>query len=324
MERITRERGSRSLLAIYGDLGKIRLTGLVVITVLVGFVVPVADDLLPAPLFWTLVGVTLTACGVNAVNQWMERVQDRRMRRTRMRPLPAGEIGARHALLAGCAAAAAGPLIIWWQTCGIAALLTLMTALIYLFVYTPLKSKNSLCTLVGAVVGALPPIIGWAAATGGISFGALVLGSLLFVWQIPHFLSLAWLHREDYARGGFRMLPVVEPSGRTTFRMVVLYSLALMPVAFTAVFAGIAGWTYGIGSLLLGAAMLFLGLRFHRCHTDLSARRLFFASIIYLPILLGLMVFDRGPVSFPGSIASAAEGLQSPSGGDRAVLKMAR
>lgn len=320
--------GRKSLFAIYGELGKFRLTALVLVTALVGFVMPVAGDLPFALLLWTILGVAFTACGVNALNQWMECEQDRRMRRTRLRPLPAGEIGSRHAFLAGSISTAAGPLLLWWQANGLAALLALLAAFLYVLIYTPLKSRNSLCTLVGAVVGALPPMIGWAAATGEISFGSVVLGSLLFVWQIPHFLSLAWLYREDYARGGFRMLPVVEPSGKTTFRMVILYSLALLPVAFAAVIAGMAGWTYGAGSLLLGLVMLALGIRFHRHRSDKSARRLFFASIIYLPLLFGLMVIDRGPVSFPfsgsGSIASWTDGEMPVPGGGWAVLKRAR
>ncbi len=300
----------RNLLSIYLELGKIRLSALVVLTALVGFVMPLRGTIPFALLTWTLAGTTLSACGVNMLNQWMERRRDRWMVRTRNRPLPAGEITPRHALIAGAIASVAGPLLLAWRTNPTAALLALLTGVLYLAVYTPLKTRNSLCTLAGAVVGALPPMIGWAAATGTIGFGALLLASLLFVWQIPHFLSLAWLFRDDYARGGFRMLTVAEPSGKSTFRMIILYSLALLPVALAATAGGLAGWIYGAGSFLLGAAMVLLGVRFHHLRCDRSARRLFFASLVYLPVLLTLMVIDKGPVARRTPIAVAAAKIE--------------
>ena len=175
--------------------------------------------------------------------------------------------------------------------------LSVVTILTYLLCYTPLKTRTPLCTLVGAVSGALPPVIGLAAAAGCLDAKAWVLGATLFVWQIPHFLSLAWLYREDYARGGFRMLPVIDRSGTATGLVVTLWTLALLPVGLAAMLAGLAGWVYAIGSLLLGLGLLALGLELYRRRSNVCARRLFLASIVYLPVLLGVMVADRGPVA---------------------------
>ena len=175
-----------------------------------------------------------------------------------------------------------------------AAGLALLTLLIYVFAYTPLKTRTSLNTLVGAICGAIPPMIGWVGAAGSLNYGAWVLALLLFVWQIPHFLALAWLYRKDYERGGFIMLPVIDPSGRLTGRVVVLMTLVLLPLGVAAALSGLAGWLYAFGSIVLGLWLLRLGLRLHSHRSDSNARRVFWASLVYLPALLCLMVIDRG------------------------------
>jgi protoheme IX farnesyltransferase len=179
----------------------------------------------------------------------------------------------------------------------VTALLGLIVVLTYTLVYTPLKPRTPLCTLAGAVCGAIPPMMGWAATGGGIGFGAWLLGGALFLWQIPHFLALAWLYREDYERGGFRMLPVVDASGRVTGQMAVLYSLALVPLGVLAALGGITGWLFAGGSVVLGSGLVALSMRLATLRTDSVARRLFLATLAYLPLLLGLMVADKLPAA---------------------------
>jgi protoheme IX farnesyltransferase len=298
---------------IYFELTKARLTALVVATAVVSFLVASSDAPLPlARLFWTALGTALAAGGANAVNQWIEVERDRRMLRTRGRPLPTDRIGRRHALLFGTTAAAAGPLLLALEVNLPSAVLALAAAAIYVFAYTPLKTRSPLCTLVGAVSGALPPLVGWTAATGRLETGGVLLGAVLFAWQIPHFLALAWLYREDYARGGFRMLPALDPEGRVTFHMVILYTLALLPCAFAVALVGAAGPLYAAGSLLLGIGLLVLAVRLRRRRTDLEARRLFFASLVYLPLLFGLLAFDRGPAGAPSHPVFAEEAPKIP------------
>jgi protoheme IX farnesyltransferase len=217
------------------------------------------------------------------------------MERTRNRPLPGGAIGRRHALLVGLITASTGLILLAVRTRLLTAVLGLAVVLIYTLVYTPLKPRTPLCTLVGGICGAIPPMMGWTATGAGLSFGAWVLAGVLFLWQIPHFLALAWMYRDDYRRGGFRMLPVVDPSGRATGLMAVLYTLALLPVGLPAVLGGMTGWLFVVGSLVLGAGLVTLALRLAAFRSEPVARRLFLATLAYLPLLLGLMVADRVP-----------------------------
>ncbi|HUU82633.1 MAG TPA: heme o synthase [Phycisphaerae bacterium] len=302
---------SGSRLGIYLELTKARLVALVLVTTLVGYVIG-SDGAIHWPkLAWTLIGTALAALGANALNQWMEAQRDERMERTRNRPLPSGRMTARHAFGVALSAVVAAPIVLCLATNLLAAVLALAATLIYLALYTPLKSRSPLCTLVGAVCGALPPMVGWCAATGRLGPGAWVLGATLFAWQIPHSLALAWLYRDDYARGGFRMLPVVDRAGNATGVIVILWSLALLPIGLAATLVGLAGWRYAVGSLLLGTALLALGIKLYRQRSDLSARRLFLASIIYLPLLLGFMVADRGPVADRVHVIGAVENVQA-------------
>ncbi len=279
----------------YLELFKARLTALVLLSCAAGFLSGNGTPWEATRFFWTLLGTGLAAAGANALNQWLEIGPDARMERTRDRPLPAGRMSPRHALLVALLAAVTGVGALALRVNVLTAALAAFVVVLYVFVYTPLKKRTPLCTLVGAVCGAIPPMMGWTGATGSLGYGGWVLGVTLFLWQIPHFLSLAWLYRGDYARGGFRMLPSVDPSGRMTGTLAVLYSLALLPLGLAGLFTGMAGWVFLVGSLGLGTGLFLLSLRLQREHSDLRARQLFLGSIVYLPLILVLLVADRGP-----------------------------
>jgi protoheme IX farnesyltransferase len=292
---------------LYLELAKARLSLLVLLTTLVGAVLGRSSGFLDNwTLLWTLLGTALAAAGANALNQWLERELDTRMERTRNRPLPAGKMSPRHALLFGMGSAVAGVAVLASLVNTLAAALALSVILFYTLVYTPLKRRSTFCTLAGAVCGAIPPMIGWAASTGRLDTGAWLLGAVLFVWQIPHFFSLAWLYRHDYARGGFRMLPVVDRAGDLTCRALLMFAMVLVPLGLTVTLTGMAGPLFALGSILLGMGWLVLGVRLYRDRSDANARKMFLGSLVYLPLLLGLMVADRGPAD--GEMLLAADG----------------
>ena len=282
----------RDRIGHYLELAKARLAALVVLTTVVGYVLAARGSFDPAALAWTLLGTTLTAFGANILNQWLEADRDRRMERTRNRPLPAGHVSRRTALIWGLVSAAAGLLVLDLATNRLTAALALFVIALYVLVYTPLKVRTPLNTAVGAICGAIPPMMGWTAATGRLELGAWILGGILFIWQVPHFLSLAWMYRDDYARGGFRMMPAADPDGAITGRAAFIHALALLPITGALAGAGVTGMTYLVASQIVGLAFAALGLAFARKRVRLTARRLFLASIIYLPVLLGLMVTD--------------------------------
>ncbi len=244
-------------------------------------------------LLHTILGTGLIASGTAALNQWYERDADCRMRRTADRPIPAGRITAPRALAFGIALSLAGFVDLWLGVNLLAALLGLFTLLSYLFLYTPLKSRSWLSTTIGAFPGAMPPMIGFAAAHGSITSEAWVLFAILFLWQFPHFYSIAWMYRDDYARAGIRMLPVVEPDGRSTARQIVLYGLALIPVSLIPSILGMSGRIYLVGALALGLYFLYSGVRVARERTILRARYVLLVSVFYLPLIYGLMLLDR-------------------------------
>ncbi len=281
----------------YLVLSKARLTSLVLMTTLVGFLMGTAGGFDWRLLVWTLLGTGLCAAGANALNQWEEVLRDARMERTRLRPLPAGALTRRHAFLVAVSACVTGVAVLALGANLLTAGLGAFVILLYVLVYTPLKHRTPFCTLVGAVCGAIPPVMGWTGATGAFGLGGWILGAVLFLWQIPHFLALAWLYRADYTRGGFRMLPSIDPSGRLLGALAVVYISALLPLGVFALLAGLAGWAFLVGSVLLGAGFLVLGIGLRRDMTDRSARRLFLASLIYLPLVLGLLVADRKPAA---------------------------
>jgi protoheme IX farnesyltransferase len=227
------------------------------------------------------------------LNQVYERDTDALMRRTRKRPLPDGRVAAGEARVFGAALSAAGIALLAARANLLAAGLAFATLVIYLAVYTPLKRRTSLATLVGAVPGALPALIGWTASHGGVAAGGATLFGIVFLWQIPHFMAISWLYRDDYRSAGFPMLPVVEPDGRRAGRQAVLYAAALLPCTLLAAFVGVAGTAYFAIALVLGIVLLGLSVRFAVQRNDASARVLFFASIIYLPLLWIAMIANH-------------------------------
>lgn len=279
--------------ADYLELTKPRITVMVVFTALVGFVMGSHAGINPIGLATVLVGVALVASGASALNMLLERDTDALMRRTRDRPLPSSRLQPADVLVFGMALTGAGLLELYFWSGPTAAAVAFATWASYVFVYTPLKRRTSLSTLVGAVPGALPPVIGWAAARGSVDPAALVLFAILFLWQIPHFLAIAWIYREDYARGGLPMLPVLDPQGHLTGRQAVSHSLALLFVSLAPAAAGMAGRAYLVGAVLLGMAMTGVALRAAILRTTPAARQLFLASIVYLPLLSALLLLDR-------------------------------
>ena len=274
------------------ELTKPRITALVVVTAGVGYAVGAPRGLDPAAFVALLIGTALVAGGASALNQYWEREADARMERTRLRPIPAGRVAPPEALAFGLAVAGAG-LVLLATINGLTALLGLAALASYVLAYTPLKRITSLCTVVGAIPGALPPVMGWAAARGGVDAGAWALFAVLFLWQLPHFLAIGWIYREDYARGGFPMLTVVDGDGRSTARQMMLYSAALIPVTLAAGALASAGTGYLTGALALGLVFFGASTRFAWKRSVAAARSLFLVSILYLPALLGLLVFDR-------------------------------
>jgi protoheme IX farnesyltransferase len=277
----------------YLALTKPRITILILICTAVGYLFGCTNSFHLSTLVHALLGTALLASGTSALNQWYEVGSDAKMRRTRMRPLPAGRIKRRHALVFGLAMSAAGFADLWYDANLLAASLGLFTLLSYLLLYTPLKRLSPACTTVGAIPGAMPPLIGYAAAGGGVDSRALALFLILFVWQFPHFDAIAWMYREDYARGGIRMLPVIEPDGESTARRVVLCSLLLIPVSLLPRFLGMTGSLYAASAIATGLAFLYFAARLGRSRTVAAAHTVLLASVLYLPLLLAAMVLDR-------------------------------
>lgn len=286
-------RAGLALLALYAELGKLRLSLLVTMTTATGYLLSQPGALVWPRFLWTISGTLLAAMGANALNEWAERGRDALMQRTRSRPLPAGKLSAAHGLAAGLVMALAGDALLFALVNPLTAGLALLVQVIYVALYTPLKIVSPMSTLIGAVTGAIPPLMGFSAATGRLGGPAWIMAALLFVWQIPHFLALAWMFREDYARGGYRMLPLVDAGGASTCRMLLLYTLALLPVTLAAVLAGLSGHIFAVGAVLLTLLLLMAGARLTQLRTVRAARQLFLASVIYLPLLLILMVADH-------------------------------
>ncbi|HEX6976703.1 MAG TPA: heme o synthase, partial [Vicinamibacterales bacterium] len=247
----------------------------------------------PLLLIHTLIGTAFVAAGTNALNQWWERDLDKKMKRTRMRPLPDGRLQPGESVMFAALTAGAGLAILALGANLLAAAVALTTLLTYVAIYTPLKRLSSFATVVGAIPGALPPVIGWAAARESLDQGAWVLFGIVFLWQLPHFLAIAWIYREDYARAGFPMLPVIEPDGKSTARQASVYAAALLPVSLAPTLIGLDGTGYFYGALALSTLFLLLTLQFARTRSIPDARRLFFGSIIYLPILWIVMIAGR-------------------------------
>src|SRR5262245_45948311 len=244
-------------------------------------------------LLHSILGTALIASGTAALNQWYEREADRKMRRTMSRPLPAGKMTAGRALTFGAGLSAAGFLELWLGANLLAALIGLFTLISYLFLYTPLKQRTWWSTTVGAIPGAMPPVIGYAASAGTLTAEAWALFAILFIWQFPHFYAIAWMYRQDYERAGIRMLPVVEPDGRSTARQIVLFGSILIPVSLAPALLGMSGSIYLFGAGVLSAAFLASGVRLAIRRSLEHARGVLLASVMYLPLIYGLMLFDR-------------------------------
>jgi protoheme IX farnesyltransferase len=286
----------------YIELTKPRITWLILMSTGIGyfFGLPAAAnwlDFLKAisllSLLHTVVGTGLIASGTAALNQWYEREADRKMKRTAMRPLPAGKLPAGRALAFGIALSVAGFAELWLGVNLLSGLIGAFTLASYLFLYTPLKQRTWWSTTIGAIPGAMPPMIGYAAAAGTITRESWVLFAILFLWQFPHFYSIAWMYKEDYARAGIRMLPVVEPDCRSTARQIVLYGIALVPVSLAPALLGMSGRIYLVGALVLGLWFLYSGVRVAVDRTVLRARAVLITSVLYLPLIYGLMLIDR-------------------------------
>jgi heme o synthase len=283
----------RSRGAVWADLVKARLTILVLLTTLTGFYVGIEGALDWSLLLHTLFGTALVACGAAALNQWWEREHDAKMPRTQARPLPANELSANTVLVAGGLLAMLGLAQLAFFVNLLTALLGAITLLSYVFIYTPLKRVTTLNTAIGAIPGALPPLMGWAAARDNVSAEGWALFAILFFWQLPHFLAIAWLYRDEYAKAGFVMLPVHDPEGVRTGRQAISHTLGLIPVSVCPALFGTSGQVYFFGALLLGVAFLWCAIQFSRELTRARARQLFFASILYLPLLFGLLALDK-------------------------------
>jgi protoheme IX farnesyltransferase len=275
-------------------LAKVRLNSLVVATAAGGYYMAAPGDVSPLALGVTCLGTALVAGGAAALNQVQERDLDRLMLRTRMRPMPDERLTVREGTAIGAGLCATGLLVLWVGANALAALIALATLLSYTLIYTPLKRRTSLNTVVGAVPGALPPLIGWAAARGTIDGPApWTLFLVMFLWQLPHFLAIAWMCRDDYARAGLPMLPVIDREGSMTGRQAVLWAATLVPFSQLPFVLGLANAAYSIGAIILGAGLLAFAVAFAIRRTDLRARSLFLASIVYLPLLWTLMALGR-------------------------------
>jgi protoheme IX farnesyltransferase len=283
----------KSWFAVFSELIKARLTTLVLLTTLVGFYAGSRGPMDLTLLLNAMLGTALVAAGASALNQFLEREFDAKMERTADRPLPSGRLQPGTVLAFGGACGGLGLIYLTLAVNPLTGLLGAITLGSYLFIYTPLKRVTTLNTVVGAIPGALPPLMGWVAARNEISPGGWALFAILFFWQLPHFLAIAWIYREQYARAGFVMLPMVDPAGERTGRQAVSHTLGLLPISLFPFLAHVAGPVYLFGALGLGLAYFWFAVQFSRDLTIPRARMLFFASILYLPLLLGLMVLDK-------------------------------
>lgn len=291
-----------SLVRDYAELTKLRVTSLIVMTAWCGYFFgahKAGIAWLNVGLLHALLGIGLVSSGTAALNEVMEQDIDAQMRRTARRPLPAGRMSVLHATVVGLLATLGGSVYLALTTNFLTGILTLLTSIVYLAAYTPLKRISPICTFVGAFPGAMPGVLGWTAASGQVDLGTLALFAILFVWQFPHFFSIAWLYRDDYEKGGVKMLPVVEEDGRSTGRRILAYSIALIPISILPSVLGMAGKIYLVGAVGLGIALLYFGVRLAFLNLPLNtaasktrARHVLQATVIYLPLLFVLMTIN--------------------------------
>lgn len=292
----------QTLLRDYAELTKMRVTTLIVMTAWCGFyfgAIRNGVSSLSWSLFHALLGIGLVSAGTAALNEVMEYQVDARMRRTANRPLPSGRMNLLHGTIAGVLMTVGGAFYLALAANPLTGLLALATAFVYLAAYTPLKRIHPICTFVGAIPGAMPGVLGWVAARGRLEWGALVMFAIVFFWQFPHFYSIAWLYRDDYAAGSIRMLPVLEEDGTATGRRILLYSLGLIPISLAPTILGMSGNIYAGGAIVMGIAYCYFGARLARLGLPMTeprskqrARQLLRASIVYLPLLFALMMIN--------------------------------
>lgn len=276
----------------YLELTKPRIASMVLVTAAFGYFLAAQSIAVPLVFWLTMLGTGMVGAGASVLNQYLERDVDARMERTRKRPIPTGAISPPAALYFGVGLALGGCFLLMWQVNLLTAFLALQSIFLYVLVYTPMKRLTWWNTSVGAIPGAMPPLIGWAGASESLDAGAWALFAILYIWQHPHFFAIAWMYKEDYARGGLKMLPVVQPDGRNMFRQVVGFSLLLIPVSLLPWFIGMSGTIYLIGATVGGIAMLICGVAFALRKTVSAARTELRVSIIYLPVLLLLIMID--------------------------------
>ena len=289
----------RSMVRDYVELTKPEITFLVALSSLAGFLLVPAARFDLSTLFFLLVGVSLSSGGAAALNHWLERDGDGLMRRTVNRPLPAGRITPESARNFGFVLLAAGVGLLCPLTNPLTGVLAFTTALLYLFVYTPLKKRTSWNTLIGTIPGAMPALGGWTAASGSVDLGGFAIFAILAAWQMPHFLALAWMYRKDYERGGHLMLPVTEPSGTSTVGQTLFFTIILLVVSFLPLALGLTGWIFGVSAGVLGLWFVRVSFRFFRTYTVQDARAVLRASIVYIPVLVLALLLDRillGPI----------------------------
>lgn len=283
----------RRFMSDFAELVKARLTLLVLLTTAVGYYLGARAPIIPLGLFNAVFGTALAAAGAAALNQWWERRLDALMHRTRLRPIPAGRMPARDALVLGCLLSSAGVVYLTLACNWLSATFAAATIVIYIFAYTPLKRISTVNTLVGAIPGALPPVVGWAAASGGVEIGAWSLFAILFFWQLPHFFAIAWMYREDYARAGFEMISKDDNTGVRSASQSVLFCILLLFISGAPAFLKIVSYNYLTVELVLNGLFLFAAMRFLRTQQVADARRLFLTSIAYLPLLLVALVLTK-------------------------------
>lgn len=283
----------RERIAAFLELTKPRIAFMLVLTSAAGFYLGNRGTVDLVLFTNAMIGIALLAFGVATLNQWLERRTDVLMNRTAKRPLPTGKVTPVEALVFGATLCLSSELYLYFLVNPVTATLGITVIIGYVLLYTPLKTRTPASTAIGAIPGAMPPLMGWTAASGEITLGGWALFTFLFLWQFPHFLAIAWLYKDEYAKAGILMLPVVEPSGRITARQIVLFAIMLVPVSLAPFFLGFAGWIFLAAASVLGVWFLVESVRTARAKTPEMARRLLLVSVIYLPILFAVMVLDK-------------------------------
>lgn len=289
----TKAVGVREKIAAYVELTKPRIAFMLVLTSAAGFYLGAAKNFDPLLFVNSMIGIALLAFGVAALNQVWESRTDALMERTAKRPLPTQKLSTTEALAFGVLLCLVAEIYLAFLVNNLTALLGLVVIVGYVLLYTPLKTRTSASTAIGAIPGAMPPLMGWTASANEISLGAWALFALLFLWQFPHFLAIAWMYREQYAKAGILMLPVIEPEGKITARQIVIFTVILLPVSLAPFFLGFAGMIYLVGASLLGLWFLAASIKTARVRTNEQARKLLLVSVLYLPLIFALMVFNH-------------------------------